>query len=60
MSGGATEWEDLLIQHGILKAPRKPDAEKEEIVYKIDNKSEDSDDLDLDDAEFLSNYRYRF
>ena len=58
MSCGATEWEDLLIQHGILKGPVSPAEEVPEVVYEVAG-GRGSDSLDeLDDAEFLEQYRY--
>lgn len=58
MSGGATEWEDLLIQHGILKGSVSPAEEEPEVVYEVAGER-GSDSLDeLDDAEFLEQYRY--
>lgn len=62
MSGGATEWEDLLIQHGIIKAPPKPVDNTPEVVYDVADKKESfSDSLDeLDDDSFFDQYRYRW
>lgn len=61
MSGGATEWEDLLIQHGIIKAPPKPEDIKPEVVYDVgEKKNSFSDSLDeLDDDGFFDQYRYK-
>lgn len=57
MSGGATEWEDLLIQHGIIKAPNNESDKPAEIVYDLEDKENDSDIDDLDDADFLTSYK---
>lgn len=64
MSGGATEWEDILIQQGIIKAPKKPEDDQPELVFDISNKFGDEspdelDDLVDDDDEFFTQYKYR-
>lgn len=59
MSGGATEFEDALIKHGILKAPINQKPEEPEIVYNLKDQSSDMDDSDgLDDDDFFEKYRY--
>lgn len=62
MSGGATEWEDILIQHGVMKAPPKPEDNIPEVVFNVNNDKNDrnSEDSDLDDEEFFKSYRYHF
>jgi hypothetical protein len=59
MSGGATEFEDALIKHGILKAPVNQKAAEPEIVYNLKDKSSDIEELDdiEDDDDFFKKYR---
>lgn len=59
MSGGATEFEDALIQHGILKAPVNQKADEPEIVYNLKDKSSDIEELDgiEEDDDFFEIYR---
>ena len=59
MSGGASEWEDILIQKGIIKAP-EPTKQSEEIIYNITNDHDNNnDELDsIDDDDFIQSYRY--
>ena len=56
MGLGKTEWEDILIEKGIIAAPKDVAAELHpEITYDISNNSDD-DDL-LDDDDFISEYQ---
>ena len=61
MGLGKTEFEDILIDHGILKAPEQP-APEEQVVYDTSNKYERDpadidDDEDIDDDAFFEEYR---
>lgn len=68
MGVGKTEWEDILIEKGIINAPKEATVEHHpDIVYNLSNKEEsrsrsdrdEIDDLfsDEDDNEFVQQYR---
>jgi hypothetical protein len=61
MSGGASEWEDILIQKGIIKAP-EPAKQSDEVIYNIANDHDNSsDEIDnIHDDDFIKSYRYHF
>lgn len=54
MGKGATEWEDILIEKGIIQAPPSPPREQE-IVYAVEEALSD-EELDSD---FFKAYRQR-
>ena len=70
MGLGKTEWEDILIEKGIIPAPPQPDAHEEAIVYSTSNQpaehadasdSDALDDLPPIDDDFMAAYqRKRF
>ena len=60
MGLGKTEWEDILIEKGIIKAPKEATIEHHpEIVYDLSNKYDEIDDLfsDENDDEFIQQYK---
>lgn len=61
MGLGKTEWEDILIEKGIINAPKEATIEHHpDIVYDLSNENRDEiDDLfsDEDDDEFVQQYR---
>lgn len=62
MSGGATEWEDILIQHGIVKPPPEQKTEYDDIVYSVTEKVNtpvDEDEIELEDDDFMIEYRLK-
>ncbi len=61
MGAGKTEWEDILIEKGIIPAPKDTTIEHHpDIIYDIGNKERDEiDDLfsDDDEQEFMKEYK---
>jgi hypothetical protein len=63
MGSGKTEWEDILIEKGIMKAPEKSAGDEHpEIVYDITNRNfeerDEVDDLFSDENdEFIQKYK---
>jgi len=62
MGAGKTEWEDILIEKGIIAPPPPPQDQAEDVVYDIASKSNfdasDSTDELLDD-DFMATYRHK-
>lgn len=63
MGLGKTEWEDILIEKGIMSAPKEATIEHHpDIVYSVDNR-EDRDEIDElfsdeEDDKFIQEYKY--
>lgn len=61
MGLGKTEWEDILIEKGIIAPPKEDQIEHHpDIIYDISNKTEERDEIDdLFDEEddFIKNYK---
>lgn len=61
MGAGKTEWEDILIEKGIIPGPKDAAIEHHpDIIYYIGNKERDEvDDLfsDDDELEFMKEYK---
>lgn len=65
MGLGKTEWEDILIEKGIIAAPKEATIDHHpDIIYNIDNKdSADRDEIDElfsdeENDEFIQQYKY--
>ncbi len=64
MGQGKTEWEDILIEKGIIKGPSESaQTNHPDIEYSTSNKITDDDDKELealfndDDSKFLEQYK---
>lgn len=61
MGLGKTEWEDILIEKGIIAPPKEATIEHHpDIIYDINNKYEDEDDIDAmfeEEDEFIQQYK---
>jgi hypothetical protein len=61
---GETEFEDLLIQHGIIADPQKPEAKEEQHVYSITDNSTSTiesgtENEEEDEDDYFESYRQR-
>lgn len=63
MGLGKTEWEDILIEKGIIAAPKDAQVDQHpDIIYDTSNKTEERDEVDElfddeNDAEFMKLYK---
>ena len=58
MGLGKTEWEDILIEKGIIQAPEESTIDHHpDIVYGIGNEERDEIDEMFDDDEFINEYK---
>ncbi|TEB16904.1 hypothetical protein C9890_0553 [Perkinsus sp. BL_2016] len=64
LGAGKTEWEDILIEKGIIQAPKASIEHHPDIIYDTGNKQDDQerdeiDDIfsDEDDDEFIQKYK---
>jgi hypothetical protein len=62
MGLGKTEWEDILIEKGIINAPKEATIEHHpDIVYDTGNSRDEVDELFSDDEndDFIQEYKYK-